>query len=97
MHIKKSEEGFFIYFQRSTGNVLTHTVGQALPLMPFTFYSLRGQVCTQGGCTRSPPILVQTKAAKPMGQGSVQVNFANSSTLKLTWDYPKEPNGDIIK
>lgn len=83
--------------QRSSGNTLTQTVGQTSTLLPFTRYSLRGRVCTQGGCTDSPTILVQTEAAKPVGQGPVQVSFANSSTLQLTWNYPREPNGPIIK
>ncbi|XP_062584554.1 usherin-like isoform X1 [Saccostrea cucullata] len=82
---------------RSSGNTLVHTVGQTNSLLPFTWYSLQGRACTQGGCTDTQAILVQTEAAIPVGQDPALVSFANSTTLKLTWNYPREPNGEIIK
>lgn len=88
---------FLLLLQRSSSKTLTHTVGRTSPLIPYTWYSLRGRVCTQGGCTDSLAILIQTNAARPVGQGPVQVSFANSTTLQLIWNYPREPNGEILK
>ena len=87
----------FALFQASSSVDLFQIVGQIVPLLPFKFYAITVQACTAGGCTTSPAVVVQTGTAKPSGQEPVRILSINSTAVKLAWNHPSNPNGEIIK
>ena len=81
--------------QASSGTDMSQTVGQTVPLKPFKFYAITVQACTAGGCTTSPPTVTQTGTAKPSGQEPVRVLDVNITAVRLGWNHPSNPNGEI--
>ncbi|ESO94175.1 hypothetical protein LOTGIDRAFT_118598, partial [Lottia gigantea] len=73
------------------------SIGSVLPLSPFTTYSLKVRACTGGGCTDSSPVTAKTGTAKPSGLEPLVATSLNSTSVKLTWSQPLQPNGQIIR
>lgn len=68
-----------------------------MPLLPYRFYAITIQACTAGGCKTSPQLMVQTGSAKPVGQEPVRMLSINTTAVRLAWDHPSSPNGNIRK
>ena len=83
--------------QQASGLLLQLTAGEAIPLDPFTAYSVAAQVCTGGGCTNSSAVSAKTAAARPAGLKPLTVGSGNSTAIPLQWEFPSRPNGDILK
>ena len=84
-------------FQQASGLSLTLTAGEAMPLDPFTTYSVSAQVCTGGGCTNSSGVSAKTAPARPAGLKPLTVGDGNSTAIRLSWEFPSRPNGEILR
>ena len=84
-----------IFLQASSGEELYQTVGKTVSLKPFMYYAVTVQACTAGGCTTSPPTIVRTGTSKPSGQEPLRVLDVNSTAVRLAWNHPSNPNGQI--
>ena len=81
--------------QASSGEQLYQTVGKTVSLKPFMYYAVTVQACTAGGCTTSPPTVVRTGTSKPSGQEPLRVLDVNNTAVRLAWNHPSNPNGQI--
>ncbi|KAK7504941.1 hypothetical protein BaRGS_00003969 [Batillaria attramentaria] len=81
----------------ASGLALQQTVGDGIPLKPFTTYTVQVQACTTGGCTNSTGVSVKTTTAKPAGLQPIQVVSTNSTAVSLSWTFPDRPNGEILR
>ena len=67
-------------------------------LAPFTAYNFTLEVCTNGGCGRSRPTLVNTKPTRPDSQPPPTVtSLPGGQSVQVTWDDPDKPNGRIFR
>ncbi|KAH9519521.1 Usherin [Bulinus truncatus] len=69
------------------------TVGLSPPLLPYTLYELRSQVCTSAGCGTSDGLVVKTDSAKPTGLAPIKVVSISNDSVILQWSPPLNPNG----
>ncbi|KAK7153113.1 hypothetical protein R3I93_011118 [Phoxinus phoxinus] len=67
-----------------------------LDLQPHISYSLVLTACTNGGCTASSPIPVQTREAPPSGMPTPTLKVTGPESVEVTWREPVQPNGVII-
>lgn len=58
---------------------------------------MKAEACTGGGCTVSQVISVQTASSIPTGISPVRVDSTQATSVQLSWNYPTNPNGDIIR
>ncbi|KAM4770863.1 usherin [Rhinophrynus dorsalis] len=64
-------------------------------LDPYTIYQLVLEACTEAGCTRTFPQLIQTEEASPTSQLPPLIHSINSSHIELSWSPPIHPNGKL--
>lgn len=67
-----------------------------LDLQPHISYSLVLTACTNGGCTASSPIPIQTREAPPSGMPTPTLKVTGPESVEVTWREPVQPNGVII-
>ncbi|KAJ1157569.1 hypothetical protein NDU88_010275 [Pleurodeles waltl] len=66
-------------------------------LEPYTQYVLVLESCTEAGCTRSRPQLVQTDESLPASQPPPTVESHDATIVELSWSSPESPNGKITQ
>nr|XP_009291422.1 usherin [Danio rerio] len=69
---------------------------QVLDLQPHVSYSIILTACTNGGCTSSSPILIQTREAPPSGMPAPTLKVTGPESVEVTWREPVHPNGVIM-
>ena len=57
-------------------------------LSPNTEYEVSVDVCTEGGCTRSPAVKAQTQGTSPAGLSPPVITQVTSSSIHLQWAPP---------
>ena len=78
---------------RFSGSETSATVDN---LLPSTSYSFLVQACTSVGCSNSSESYNTTLPDKPAGFSPPSVIPLTPTALKITWEEPREPNGDIL-
>ncbi|KAJ8045141.1 Usherin [Holothuria leucospilota] len=68
---------------------------RATDLIPFTNYTFRLTVCTDGSCGQGQPVAAYTESAPPEGVVSPNITAVNITTVFISWDHPLEANGII--
>lgn len=66
-------------------------------LVAFTWYSYKLSVCTQGGCTVSPPTMIRTKESAPVQIDPPVISVLSSTVLNISWTVPLVPNGIVVE
>ncbi|XP_052593935.1 usherin [Peromyscus californicus insignis] len=66
-------------------------------LAPFTLYTLTLEACTAAGCAHSVPQPLWTEEAPPDSQLAPTIQAVESTSVRLNWSQPANPNGKIIR
>lgn len=66
-------------------------------LAPFTLYTLTLEACTAAGCAHSGPQPLWTEEAPPDSQVAPTIQAVESTSVRLNWSQPANPNGKIIR
>ena len=66
-------------------------------LTPFTDYELYLQACTSAGCTNGELQVITTAEIAPENQNAPLLETLGSSSIRVTWQPPLNPNGNIIR
>ncbi|KAM5165253.1 usherin [Mantella aurantiaca] len=64
-------------------------------LLPFTVYNISLVACTSGGCTSSSRINFRTMEAQPLHIKSPIFTLTSAQSIKISWQSPDKPNGEI--
>ena len=59
-------------------------------------YNVSVSACTVGGCGSSSPSRVRTLPTKPEMQPAPTAETDSQTSLKVTWEPPRRPNGVIL-
>ncbi|MGH0164695.1 UNVERIFIED_CONTAM: hypothetical protein FKN15_069899, partial [Acipenser sinensis] len=78
--------------QRYTGKGLFSLISN---LQPYTEYQFILIVCTNGGCTSSPPASARTHEAPPTNMSAPRLKVTGSESVEVTWEKPTYPNGEV--
>ncbi|XP_041108645.1 usherin [Polyodon spathula] len=78
--------------QRYTGKGLFSLISS---LQPYTEYQFILIVCTNGGCTSSPPASARTHEAPPTNMRAPRLKVTGSESVEVTWEQPTYPNGEV--
>ncbi|XP_078675414.1 usherin-like isoform X2 [Branchiostoma floridae x Branchiostoma belcheri] len=70
----------------------SYIVGQ---LQPYTIYTIQVEVCTVFACLVSEGTLVTTLETAPSGIAAPTLQVLSSSSIRMTWSPPAQPNGII--
>ena len=79
---------------RFSGLTTTATISD---LLPSTTYNFLVEACTSAGCSNSSDSSNTTLPDKPDGLAPPSVIPLTPTSLKVTWEEPAVPNGDIIR
>jgi len=66
-------------------------------LLPNTLYTLAIVAHNDGGSTTSPTVDVLTPEGVPEGIAPPMLMVINSTAIRVIWDFPQVPNGQIIE
>ena len=66
-------------------------------LTPFTDYQLYLQACTSAGCTNGELQVITTAEIAPGNQNEPLLETLGSSSIRVSWLPPLNPNGNIIR
>ncbi|KAI6647638.1 hypothetical protein LOD99_8712 [Oopsacas minuta] len=66
-------------------------------LTPFTDYELYLQACTSAGCTNGDLQVLTTAEIPPDNLNAPFLETLGSSSIRITWQLPLSPNGNIIR
>ncbi|EGV92555.1 Usherin [Cricetulus griseus] len=66
-------------------------------LAPFTLYTLTLEACTAAGCACSQPQPLRTGEAPPDTQLAPTIQSVESTSVRLHWSQPANPNGKITR
>lgn len=67
----------------------------ASDLLPYTHYELQLRACTNGGCTDSAPIPLDTLEAPPADLEPPVLKVTGSESVEVSWREPGRPNGVV--
>ena len=93
---------YSVLYQEIDGEISRlHSNGQlwsiVTGLKPYTFYYMRIEACTKGGCGTGPRQIIRTNESIPFGQGPPSLEAKTSTMVEIKWVSPLTPNGEITE